>query len=63
MIPFGGLSTPIVSNVMSLINPITSTVQVHLEGELADPKIGVKVNPVNAIRSEEKIVEKIRDQL
>lgn len=63
VIPFGGLSTPIVSNVMSLINPITSTVQVHLEGELADPKIGVKVNPVNAIRSEEKIVEKIRDQL
>ena len=54
---------PVVSSVVSLINPLTSTVQVHLEGALADPKIGVKVNPINAIRSEEKIVEKIRDEL
>lgn len=63
IIPFGGISTPVVSSVVSLINPLTSTVQVHLEGALADPKIGVKVNPINAIRSEEKIVEKIRDEL
>ncbi|MBQ2722703.1 MAG: hypothetical protein IJF70_07315 [Opitutales bacterium] len=61
--PFGSLSMPIVSNVMSLINPLTSTVQVHLDGKLEDPEISVKVNPVNAIRSEEKIVEKIRDEL
>ena len=61
--PFGGLSTPIVANVMSLINPLTSTIQVHLGGKLEDPEISVKVNPVNAIRSEEKIVEKIRNEL
>jgi hypothetical protein len=34
-----------------------------LGGKLEDPEISVKVNPVNAIRSEEKIVEKIRDEL
>lgn len=63
VIPFGKLSTPIISNVVSLINPITSTVEVYLEGALEDPKISVKVNPVNAIRSQDKIVEKIRDEL
>ncbi len=61
--PFGGLTTPVVSRVVSIITPLTNVVQVNLEGELADPKIGVSVTPSNIIRSEEGVVEKIRDEL
>ncbi len=61
--PFGGLKAPVVSQVVSIITPLTNVVQVNLEGELADPKIGVSVTPSNIIRSEEGVVEKIRDEL
>ncbi len=61
--PFGGITTPIVSNVVSIITPLTNTIQVNIKGELADPKIGVSVKPTNIIRSEEKIIEKIRNEL
>lgn len=61
--PFGGLSVPIVSDVISLINPITNTVQIKVDGSIENPSFGVRLNPINALKSDEKIIEKIRDSL
>ncbi len=61
--PFAGLTTPILSSVMSLITPITSTVQVTLDGSISDPKIGITLNPLNIIQSDKKILENIRESL
>ena len=63
IIPFGGITTPIISNVVSVINPITNTVQATVDGKISDPKIGLKLNPVNIIQSEKKIQEDIRSDL
>ena len=61
--PFGGLTMPIVSRVMSVIDPITSVVQVTLKGPVADPDIGVKLNPMNMLQSDKKILKEIGDAL
>jgi len=63
VIPFGGLTNPIFSSVASLVNPLASAVQVKLDGSLDDPKVGVSVKPANIIKSEDSIVEKIREGL
>ncbi len=60
---FGGLDVPILSEVVSLIDPITSSVQINVDGSLADPSFGVSLKPANVLRSDKKIVEKIRDSL
>ena len=59
--PFGGISTPIVSEVASLVRPLVSAVQVDLDGPISDPKIGVKVRPANILQSEKKMLEDIRE--
>ena len=61
--PFGGLTTPIVSSVVSIINPLTNAVQVSLDGSLSDPEVGVNVNPIKMLKSEKSLLKDIRDSL
>lgn len=61
--PFGGLTMPIVSSVAAILNPIANTVEVRLDGKLSDPEVDVKVNPVKILKSEEAVLEDMRDSL
>lgn len=61
--PFGGLTMPIVSSVAAILNPIANTVEVRLDGKLSDPEVDVKVNPVKILKSEESVLEDMRDSL
>ncbi len=58
--PFGGISLPIVDNVVSLINPITNTVQIKVDGPLESPTFGVGLDLSNALKSDEKIIEDMK---
>lgn len=61
--PFGGLTMPIVSSVISIINPLTKTVEVTIDGKISDPKVGVNLNPINILQSDKTILKDIRDSL
>ena len=63
ILPFAGIKTPIISDVVSVINPLTNAIQATVDGQISDPKIGLKVKPANIIQSQEKIQEEIRSDL
>ena len=48
--PFEGVQTPIISNIVSVINPIANVATIRLSGKLADPKYGVSINPLKIFR-------------
>ena len=53
-IPFAGISTPIISSIVKVINPLTSVATIKLRGKLSDPEMGVSINPMNIFDREKK---------
>lgn len=53
-IPFAGISTPIISSIVKVINPLTSVATIKLRGRLSDPEVGVSINPLNIFDREKK---------
>ena len=61
--PFGGLTTPLISNIASLINPIANTITIKVKGTLENPDIGVSINPINMLQGREKILDNMEESL
>ena len=59
--PFGGMKGALISGISTLVSPISSVIQVTVDGKISDPSVGMQVRPLNFIQSESKILEKIRD--
>lgn len=59
--PFGGMKGALISGISTLVGPISSVIQVTVDGKISDPSVGMQVRPLNFIQSESKILEKIRD--
>ena len=61
--PFEGMKSALISGISTLVNPISSVIQVTVDGKISDPSVGMQVRPLNFIQSESKILENIRDSL
>ncbi len=61
--PFGAMTNPLIANLTSLINPITDTITIKLNGKFEDPDVSISINPINILQGREKILDKIRDSL
>ena len=59
--PLGGMKGALISGISTLVSPISSVIQVTVDGKISDPSVGMQVRPLNFIQSESKILENIRD--
>ena len=59
--PRGGMKGALISGISTLVSPISSVIQVTVDGKISDPSVGMQVRPLNFIQSESKILENIRD--
>ena len=55
--PFGSLETPVLSRIISVMDPFMNVFEVNLKGKIEDPDIGVSLRPLNIFNSEEKLME------
>lgn len=53
--PLGGISVPVVSQVLSVLNPISNTIEVQLKGQLSDPKWTTSFGLMRAITGQQKV--------
>lgn len=63
VIPFAGVQMPIISSLVSLVNPISNVAGIKISGSLSDPKFGISINPLNMFDGDKKILKEIRDSL
>lgn len=59
--PFGSMKGAIGTGISVLVSPLASTIEVKLNGKLSDPEISMSVKPMNIIKSDENIVDTIRE--
>ena len=59
--PFGSMKGAIGTSISVLVSPLASTIEVKLNGKLSDPEISMSVKPMNIIKSDENIVDTIRE--
>ena len=57
--PFDNVRSALVSAVNKVVNPIMDSVRVSVSGTISDPKFSARITPVDIIRSEEKVIERI----
>ena len=63
MYPFDGAKGMIMTGIATLVSPISSVIQVTVDGKISDPSVGMQVKPLNLIQSGDKILENIRESL
>lgn len=63
MYPFDCAKGVIMTGIATLVSPISSVIQVTVDGKISDPSVGMQVKPLNLIQSGDKILENIRESL
>ena len=63
MYPFDGAKGMIMTGIATIVSPISSVIQVTVDGKISDPSVGMQVKPLNLIQSGDKILENIRESL
>ena len=53
----------IMTGIATIVSPISSVIQVTVDGKISDPSVGMQVKPLNLIQSGDKILENIRESL
>ncbi len=61
--PFSEVKTPLVSQIMSVVNPISSLAEIELNGSFDDPDISIKLRPLNVFKSDKSIMEKFEKKM
>ncbi len=61
--PFAKVENTIVSAMNKLVNPLMDTVRITISGTLGEPEFSAKVSPVDVIRSEKNVIDRIDKSL
>lgn len=61
--PFSEVKTPLVSQIMSVVNPISSLAEVEVRGNFDNPDISINLRPLNVFKSDESIMEKFEKKM
>ena len=61
--PFSEVKTPVVSQIISMVNPITSLAEIDIKGGIDDPEVSINLKPMNVFKSDEKIMENFEAQI
>ena len=55
--PFSEVKTPVVSQIINVVNPITSLAEIEIKGGIDAPEISIDLSPLNVFKSDESIKE------
>ncbi|MBR6389256.1 MAG: hypothetical protein IKS15_03970 [Opitutales bacterium] len=61
--PFSEVKTPVVSQIINMVNPITSLAEIDIKGGIDEPEISIGLKPMNVFKSDEKIMENFEAQM
>lgn len=61
--PFSEVKTPLVSQIMSVVNPISSLAEIELNGSFENPDISINLRPLNVFKSDQSIMEKFEKKM
>lgn len=59
--PLGGIDTPIISTVLSVLNPLTQTIEVELKGPISKPDWQTTFRPLRIITGQQQVKEPSSD--
>lgn len=61
--PFSEVKTPLVSQIMSVVNPISSLAEIEVRGNFDNPDVSINLRPLNVFKSDESIMEKFERKM